>query len=311
MRHVLLLAAATLPLAAIPAVSGQTRPASQPALQPSAPPRTTLLQPGAVPRQVLRLAPRIGARHAIDVTMKLTGEQSVNGALVPPQPSPGIVMSFELVVTDLTPGRIGYAFECIKADVVADPAIPAPLMEMIRSGITPVVGLRGTGVMSDRAESLGITVTQPPDMDPAMVTHVSAIEQLLGQLTTPFPVEPVGVGGSWEVARTIDQDGFAVQQTIVCTLEASDGATIEIAMDLRQQAEPQPIRETGMPPGMAANLTSYSSHGAGRTVHRLNTLFPADGNMTVTNDRAITRTLGGRRWEMIQHAVMTSSLKGR
>ncbi len=311
MRHILLLAAVTLPLAAIPAATGQAPPASQPALRPSAPPQAKLLQPGAAPRQVLRLAPRIGASHVIDVTMLMTDEQSVNGAMVPPQPSPGITMSFETVVTDVSAGEIGYAFECIKADLVADPAIPATLMDVIRSGITPVVGLRGTGAMSDRAVSLRTTVTQPPDMDPALLPHVAAIEQLLGQLTTPFPVEPVGVGGRWELSSTINQDGFAVQQTIVCTLEASDGATIEITMALRQQAEPQPIQQEGMPPGMVAKLMSYTSQGTGRTVHRLNALFPTDGNITITNDRAMSVDFRGQRWETIQHAVMKSGLKGR
>ncbi len=311
MRHVLLHAALFLPLATFPAATGQAPPASQPALQPNAPPQARLLQPGATPRQVLRIAPLIGARHTVDVTMNVTHEQSVNGVEVPPQPSPGIVMSFETVVTDVSPGEIGYAFECIKADMVADPELPAPLMEMIRSGIAPVVGLRGTGVMSDRAASHRATVTQPPDMDPALLPHLTGIEQLLGQLTTPFPVEPVGVGGSWELSSTIGQDGFEVQQTIVCTLEASDGATIEITMALLQQAEPQPIRQMDMPPGMVANLTSFIGHGTGRTVHRLNALFPTDGNMTVTSDHAISIDFGGKRREMTEHIARTSSLKGR
>ena len=311
MRHVLMHAALFLPLATYPAATGQAPPASQPALQPNAPPQARLLQPGATPRQVLRIAPRIGARHIIDVTMNVKHEQWVNGVEVPSQPSPGIVMSFETVVTDVSPGEIGYAFECIKADMVADPEIPAPVMEMIRRGITPVVGLRGMGVMSDRAASHRATVTQPPDMDPALLPHLTGIEQLLGQLTTPFPVEPVGVGGSWELSSTIDQDGFAVQQTIVCTLEASDGATIEITMALLQQAEPQPIRQMGMPPGMVANLTSFIAHGTGRTVHRLNALFPTDGNMTVTSDHAISIDFGGERREMTEHIARTSSLKGR
>ena len=102
-----------------------------------------------------------------------------------------------------------------------------------------------------------------------------------------------------------------MQQTIVCTLEASDGATIEITMALRQQAEPQPIRLVGMPPGMSLDLRSYTSQGKGRTVHRLNALFPIDGNMTVSNDRTIYRDFGGQHADMIQHAVMTSRLKGR
>ena len=295
---------------AMAAVGTAQAPAEPDALAPSAS-SVKLLEPGTTPRQSLRLAPLLGARHVVDLLMRVTSEKAMDGTRVPVNPVPAMKMSFEMVVTDISPGEVSYAFECIDVDLVGDPATPNPMLPIMREALRPLIGLRGTGVLSDRAQSLRTTVSRPADIDPMVEPHLDGIQRLLEQLTMPFPTEAVGIGAKWEITNTVDQDGFEVQQTVVCTLAASDGRTIEINVEILQRADPQPMVAYGLPPGAAANLLSYSSNGTGRTVHRLSELFPTDGKMDVTNDSTVVVSFGDKKQEIAQRVVMDTELKGR
>jgi hypothetical protein len=270
-----------------------------------------LLEPGTAPRQSLRLAPLLGAHHVVDLLMRVTNEKVMDGNKLPVSQAPATKMTFDMVVTGISPGEVSYAFECIDADLVGDPTAPDPMLPIMREAIVPLIGLRGTGVLSDRAESLRTTVNRPAVVDPVLEPHLEGIRRLLEQLTTPFPTEAVGIGGKWEVTNTLNQEGFEVQQTVICTLAASDGRTVEINVEIMQRADPQVMVTDGLPPGASASLVSYSSAGTGRTVHRLSELFPTDGAMDVTNDSTVVISFGGNKQEIAQRFVMDTELKGR
>ncbi len=290
--------------------------AQQPAsTRPSAPvgsrPTVKLLNPGASPRQALRLSPRAGTTGIIDLTMHINARQIVDGAATPPQPSPGVLMSFSTTVTEIHGERIHYTFECIKGDLVDDPAVPQEILDAIRGGIKMVEGLRGTGVISDRAVCLDATVTTVPGMKAALLTHATAINQLLEQVTTPLPVEPVGIGARWEVANTIVQDGVTLHETIICTLAASDGNTVQIVMQIKRHADPQPVHDPNMPPGASADLSSYAFAGTGRTVLRLDRLHPIEAVINVTSDSTMQMKFGRVSHELVQHVTIETELRGR
>ncbi len=308
MHNLAIPAGLTLVLASTLSATAQQPPSTQPSAQGGLGPTIRLLNAGASPR-TLRLAPRQGATGVIDLTMKITAKRTVDGALTPEPPSPGVLMSFKTVVTEIDGDRIGYTFECIKGDLVEDQEVPAQIREMLRGGITMVAGLRGTGVISDRGVSLGATVTRTPGMDQALLGHAMAIERLLGQVTTPLPAEPVGVGGSWEATNTIDEDGLTVQETITCTLTAMDGKAVEIDTEIRRQADPQPVRDPNIPAGASANLTAYAFAGTGRAVLRLDELHPIEGAVNVTADSTVQMAFGGVHHEVTMNVTVATELK--
>jgi hypothetical protein len=309
MRHCSISASLILALASTFSATAQQPASTQPSAQSGSRPTVKLLNPGASPRQTLRLTPRAGTTGVINLTMHITARQILDGTETPQQPSPGVLMSFATTVTEIHGERINYTFECVKGDLVEDPSIPPAILDAIRGGINMVVGLRGTGVLSDRAVSLDATVTTFPGMDPALLTHASAIDQLLEQITTPLPAEPVGVGARWEVANTIDQDGVTLYETIICTLAASDGNTVEILMAIERHASPQPVRDPNMPPGASADLRSYAFAGAGRTILRLDRLHPVEATVDVTSDSTMQMTFGTVSYELKQHVVIATELE--
>ena len=187
----------------------------------------------------------------------------------------------------------------------------ALVLDAIRGGIKMVVGLRGTGVLSDRAVSLDATVTTVPGMDAALLTHAKAINQLLEQITTPLPAEPVGIGASWEVTNTIDQDGVTLHETITCTLAASDGNTARIVMDIHRHADPQPVHDPNIPPGASVELLSYVFAGTGRTVLRLDGLHPIEATVSVKSSSTMKMSFGGDSHEVVQQVTVATELLGQ
>ncbi len=310
MRHLSMPASLILALASSFSATAQQPQATQPAVQPGSRPTVKLLNPGASPRQLLRIAPRPGLASVIELTMWITARQLLDGAETPETPSPGVLMSFATTVTGIEGERISYTFECIRGDLIEDPAIPPAILDILRGGIQMVVGLRGTGVISDRAESLGATVTTVPGMDAGILTHAAAIDQLLDQITTPLPAEPVGVGGSWEITNTITQDGLTVHETIICTLAASDGKTVRIDMDIRRRADPQPVRDPNMPPGASADLSSFTFSGTGRAVLRLDRLHPVEAVINVKSSSTMQMKFGGASHEVTHDVTIVTELKG-
>ncbi len=310
MRHLSMPASLILASASTFSATAQQPASTQPSALAGSQPTVRLLNPGALPRQTLRLTPREGTTGVINLTMHITATQLLDGAETPQPPSPGVLMSFATTVTEVHGERISYTFECIHGDLVEDPATPPAILDLLRGGIKMVVGLRGIGVISDRAVSLGATVTTVPGMDAALLAHATAIDQLLDQVTTPLPVEPVGVGGSWEVTNTIDQDGLTMQETIIGTLAASDGNTVEVVMDIRRHADPQPVRDPTMPPGASADLISYAFAGTGRTVLRLDRLHPVEAVINVTSDSTMQMKLGGASHEVVLDVTIATELRG-
>jgi len=310
MRHVSTSASLILALASTFSATAQQPPSTQPVAQPGSRPTVKLLNPGASPRQLLRIAPRAGTTGVIDLTMRISAKQLLDGADTPEPPSPGVLMSFATTVTGIEGERISYTFECIRGDLVEDPDIPPAILDLMRGGIKMVVGLRGTGVVSDRAVSLGATVTTGPGMDAALLAHATAINQLLDQVNTPLPAEPVGVGGSWEVTNTINQDGLTLQETITCTLAALKGNTVEIVMDIRRQADPQSVRDPNIPAGASADLSSYAFAGTGRTVLRLDRLHPVEAVVNVKSESTMQMKIGGASHEITHDVTIVTELKG-
>lgn len=311
MRHRSLPACLILASASTISAMGQEPPPARPAAPAGATPTITLTDPGAAPRQTLRLAPRPGATGVIDLVMHITSTQLVDGAASPEPPTPGVLMSFATVVTETGGDRIGYTFECVDADLAEDPEVPAAVLDVLRGGITMVEGLRGTGAMSDRGVSLDVTVTRTPGMDANLLAHAQAIEGLLAQVTTPLPAEAVGVGGTWEIAQTVEQDGLAVQEKIICTVAAADGNTVEITMDIRRHAAPQPVRDPNLPAGASAHLTAFAFAGTGRAVLRLDALHAAEAEIDVTNDSTIQLEFSGLRHEVTLHLEIKTKLKAK
>ncbi len=139
MRRLSMPASLILGLASTFSATAQQPASTQPSALARSRPTVKLLNPGASPRQTLRLTPRAGATGVINLTMHIRATQLLDGTETPDSPSPGVLMSFATTVTEIHGERIGYTFECIRGDLVEDPATPPAIFDLMRAGIKMVV----------------------------------------------------------------------------------------------------------------------------------------------------------------------------
>lgn len=100
-------------------------------------PQIELLNPGAEPRQQLRLKPAINVKQAIVITLKTERGTSVNAQSSPAIKLPGAVMTFETKVTKIDAnGDIHYEFFYANADIAGDTAnFPPTTIDAMRSAL--------------------------------------------------------------------------------------------------------------------------------------------------------------------------------
>ena len=293
-----------------PLIAAASCLASQPAAsRPSGAPVVTVLEAGASPRQTLRLAPRVGARQAFDLTMHEASIQTL-GEQVFPEITPARTFSIEARVSGIDGAHdISYAYECTNIIVHDTPDIPPHVLESMRADMRSLVGLRGTGVLSPLAVSKRTAVTAPAGMNPLHQGQLEGLRELLARITTPFPAEPVGVGGSWRVERAIDEGTITIYETIVYTLTATDGNTIELDVDIAQAADPQAVTTPGLSPGTTARLVLLKSQGHGRVALKLDEVLPFKVTRQIVNDTSIVYKIIDVEQEVKHHVEMTMELK--
>ena len=269
----------------------------------------TLLRPGAGLHQPLRSRARTGAGSTVDMTMSMSVQQFVGSR---PLPTSMIATQYTIAtsVTNLTSdGDIEYAFEYTRAAVVPDPEVPPHILESMHQRLQTLVGLRVTGVISGRGQVKTSRVETPEGMSPDLQQFVTGIEQLLSHMTAPFPVEPIGVGASWQTKRTVDQEGMTVDQTTVYTLNAWDGEAVEINVEITESCEPQAFVNDQMLPGTAAQLVSFGSTGQASLAIRLTGLFPTEATFELLNDHVMLVDDGFVKRQVRRHTETRRHMK--
>src|SRR4028119_1331520 len=115
----------------------------------SKPPQVELLNPGAEPRQQLRLKPAIGVKQTTVMTVKMDMEISALGRSSPAAKIPVSVMAFETKVTKIDPnGDIHYESAYTNVDITRDTGnIPSAALDTMRSTLKSMVGMKGSFIM--------------------------------------------------------------------------------------------------------------------------------------------------------------------
>jgi hypothetical protein len=292
-------------LAAAAAAAPCAAQAPPPAAQPV--PKISLVAPGGSPRQVLRLAPRAGASQVFDVSMRMESTQTVSGREMTADAIPGLRFAFRTTVRQAAPGgEVVYDAECVGADAFDVPGAPASdpaLVEQARASLQALLGLRGSGHLTDRGVSRGTTFDVPADAD--LQSQVQMLERLLDQ-SVPLPQEPVGPGGSWRMVTSLHDQGVPVTQTSVYTLKGFDGAALLIDLAVTQEAViPAPDGEENV------RIANYTSRGSGSIRMRLDRAFPDRAAADIVTESTWVAGRGAQVQQMQQRSRMVIELAGR
>lgn len=230
-----------------------------------------LLEPGAAPHQPLRLRLRPGQAQVMTLNIKMGMQMSANGQAMPTVDIPPMIMAAKMNVTGVDPaGNITAAFEYTKSEVVPGPNDNPQVVAAMQPALQSMIGLQGTVVVTPRGITKQVEIHMPENMAPEAVQQVEQMRQSMSQMSCPFPAEPVGVGGRWQVQMPIESGQMQLNQVATYTLREVLGDTIVCDVIMQQDA-PQQIMEEN---GQRIVMQSLSTQGQGQMKMNLTKIVP-------------------------------------
>lgn len=244
-----------------------------------APPKITLLDPGAEPRQALRF--RIAPNHQQTVKFKMTmaSGMSMGGSETPETRMPAVVMIMKLAVKAIAEnGDITYVMSIAEADVEPGPGDPEEMVDVLRESIKPVMGLRGLCTVSNRGVTQSISIEMPKSTgeegSPPNPAAMQGFREQVDQAMFPLPEEPIGKGARWTVENENVTQTIRLNQKVTYTLTDHQGDAVACEVAIEQSAGEQELKSPGMPKGTSITLRSLKSEGKGSIETLLTLLAP-------------------------------------
>lgn len=235
-----------------------------------------LVDPGAAPHEELRLAHQPGDVEVMVMTMDMAMGMTMMGMDVPAMDIPTQIYTFDVQVTEVDGDGNSHS-HMVLTDVRMEGEDPMGLAMQLQPLLQSMVGFGGTTVTSPRGLVVSSDFEIPEGMPADAAQQMESLEQQSDTLAVPFPEEPVGIGGTWEVFRSRDQQGITMLERLQVTLVERDGTDIvlETKTDLALGSEASQMQ--GLPPGAKVHFTEFSSGGSGRSVIALDRAVPIEG----------------------------------
>ena len=284
--------------------------ATQPSETPAGTPTLRVIQAGEPPLGSLRLEAQVGKKETLEFTVSTSAEQTLSGKPIAQRAMPTIKMTLETEVTKVDDdGNITFEFEYTNARLRDEAGVAPADLSRMRQTMNLLVGLRGSGVTSDRGLIRKINMQIPRSAGPVVQQQVGGLKQLLKQMFTPFPLNAVGVGAQWEVSEIVKASGIIANQRRIFTVTGVSSDSIDLDVRVIQTASPQPVNLPGLPPGAFMRCRNFVSEGTWKIVLRRDQMFPASAKADgVTNSTLVMRTGDGDA-EIRRHTRATMTVQ--
>ncbi len=217
------------------------------------PPVITVLDPGAEPRQELRLELADGTEETSTVTLQVIEQLADGVAIVPPQP----IETITTVSVTRTATDEGVEILSEITDAQVGSGTDPELAEFIASNFDELIGVTTTVLVDDR----GVIARAAAEAGTSEL-----VDDLVGEAvnqSNPLPEEPIGVGGSWLSETSFDENGITVVvQTTSTVREFTDNGAI---LDIEVTQQVAELGEEVNLDGAIAVVDSWDVSGAGST----------------------------------------------
>jgi hypothetical protein len=261
----------------MPALNAQGTPqVAPPAGFPAvgAPPIVTVTSNGAEPRKALRYVSTKGHREhmVLDFLMAIT--MTVGDTSVPETKLPSLRAGADIEVTDVSPaGDLTVSTTFTDANWIAAPDMDPALLTRLNSVTTDLKGVSGTTVMTSRGIAQDVKIDASKVSNPELMQTMSAMQQMMQNVSEPLPEEPVGVGATWQVRSSVNGNGVQTFNTVSLQLIAMDDTSYTLKFTLDQTAPHQTISNPALG-GAAASIDSSTGTGTGTTKVQFDMLSP-------------------------------------
>ncbi|MEV8192371.1 hypothetical protein AB0P13_09540 [Rhodococcus pyridinivorans] len=253
---------------------------------------TTVLDPGAEPRSVVRLVPEAGVQQSVVLTTRSEVFQRVGDDPQQDFSTPELTLPLSATVERAVSGEDPSTVVDITVGSATSPdeTLGSALSDAEGSGAGLTIG--PTGAIS--------ALRLEPAPDAANIAR-SAIEQAFYQAVyriVSFPDEAVGVGAVWEIHQQVMSAGITLDQVGTATLvEREDD---RITVDVRVEQTPRESTWV-LPNGQGRlDIEQYTMAGEGSMTIDASLPLPVGGELTVRGDQTYVEPDGGTRLSQSQ-----------
>jgi hypothetical protein len=232
------------------------------------------------------------------MTVKMAMETKVGEMETPAVKIPAIKMSMEATVKGVAEnGDITYEMVMGDMGVSDEPGSTPEVAEAIKSVLTGIKGLSGSGTISSRGFGKGLEFKVPADTNPQARQIMDQMKDMYAQLAVPLPEEAVGPGAKWEVKLPIKAQGMTIDQKATYEVVSLEGERLTTKSAIVQQAANQKVQNPAMP-ALKMDLTKMVGNGSGERTFDLAHLLPTTGAGKVHSEASMAMNMGGQKQAM-------------
>ncbi len=268
-------------------------------------PAIEVLDPGAEPRERLRIDVEEGDEFSASFELRQQIEQEIDGEPSPLEPVPAIREDLLVRVQDVTSkGRVTYTFEVQKVEIVDATGVAPELVDELEDDLATLSDVEGDATVNARGVFLESNIDIPDDVPATVRDLLEQLRQQLPSLTVPFPREAVGVGARWRAPLDVTFAGIESENANEYALLEQNGSRLVVGVSVRQRATPQDVDSPSAPEGADVRLESSRFDGSGTVTLDLTTLVPAASTATLEGRQRFTIEADGDRQTLRQSASL-------
>jgi hypothetical protein len=273
----------------VPSAVAQTLPTVQPTAATANPVKTELLQAGVEPRRELRFRPTINSKQSMTMTMGMSMEMTVGETPIPKTPIPKMLLKIDALVRQIDPsGDIHCSFGYSDMRAIAAPDTSPEILAAMQKSLKSMVGTKIDLVIGSNGQIKSKNLSLPKNIDPTIKQSLSQLDRSMEQLSTPLPVEKIGLGGKWRVNNSIQVAGIKFDRSSTYEVVEIDDRGMTVKATISQSAPPQALPMPGAAKEAKGEITSLVSSGEGKYAIRFDSLLPLSGNSSSKTDSKTT-----------------------
>lgn len=276
-------------------LSGQstlTVPVGYPAI--GQPPIVSILATGETVSTASPLAPAVGHKEHMEISMLLGVEMSIAGQPAPMPTAPPIVMGLDIEiisvdaegeVTALMTGTGGHA---------DGPMPDARFAELVRQMDERLKKVTGKIVVARDGHIVSQTIdTSALGQSAAGLSgggiDAASVNSAIDSMRPRLPAENRGVGAKWEVRSTRTAGGLTSFEKATFEVTAIDSQSVTLKTTNESIVPAQPVTVPNLPPGATAALEGGEGKGTGTMVMRFDRIA---GEVTMNQKMTMNMRIG-------------------
>ncbi len=271
--------------------------------------RATLEAAGTPPRKPLLLRVSGGTTTSVALVAKIGLGMKLGG-----RDLPNIAVPATRVVMDQTVDKVdadGTAHSRVSVtdvSVVPAPEVKQEVVDQTQALLDQLKGVSGTASADAHGGNQKVSFDTSSVTDKTLRSTMDSVASQIGNLTAPFPVEPVGIGARWTAKRTATINGITLNTVTTYTLRDHTGDRYQLDVDQSGTAPTGPVTLPNLPAGTDTSVESYVLHTNGHVNGNVTRTYPESSASTGGGDARLTIAQGTDRETMTEHITLDFSL---